>query len=82
MSGGSRISWISTTDSDSLPASLRPSNSGARLDLYSAPYEQRSRYSPDALANDFGELNVSDHRRRESFPVRGLRSSCVLVSGQ
>lgn len=79
MSGGSRISRISTTDSDSLPASLR---SGARLDLYSAPYEQRSRYSPDALANDFGELNVSDHRRRESFPVRGLRSLCVLVSAQ
>ncbi|KIM91010.1 hypothetical protein PILCRDRAFT_811523 [Piloderma croceum F 1598] len=50
---------------DSLPSSL----SSARLDLYSAPYEQRSMFSPvEGVTNDFGELNVSDLRRRDSFP--------------
>ncbi|EGO01765.1 hypothetical protein SERLA73DRAFT_166282 [Serpula lacrymans var. lacrymans S7.3] len=54
---------------DSLPSSLRSSSSMAKVDLYAPPYEQRNRASPiDQLANDFGELNVPDHRRRESFP--------------
>ncbi|KAH7920262.1 hypothetical protein BV22DRAFT_1074201 [Leucogyrophana mollusca] len=53
---------------DSLPSSLRTSGS-VQLELYAPPYEHSNRVSSiDHLANDFGELNVMDHRRRESFP--------------
>ncbi|KAL0949607.1 hypothetical protein HGRIS_009653 [Hohenbuehelia grisea] len=56
-------------DMDNVPASLRASSSLAQLDLYVPPYEQRRHASPvDALTSDFGELGVSDPRRRESFP--------------
>lgn len=72
-SHSSRISSISSPiddRKDSIPASLRASNPSAKLELYSAPYEQRGHFSPiDRMANDFGELSV-DHKRRESFPVR------------
>jgi hypothetical protein len=64
-----------------LLSSLRSSASSARLDLYSAPYEQRSRISPmDRVTNDFGELNVSDNRRRDSFPVRGIYTSSFCIN--
>ena len=54
----------------SVPSSLRASNSLAQIDLYVPPYE-KSNGSPavDRMANDFGEMRVSDVRRRESFPV-------------
>lgn len=69
---GSRSSRMSSNVglTDSMPSSLRASLSSissARLDLYTPPYEQRS--PVDQVANDFGELNMADHRRRESFPV-------------
>lgn len=72
MSGaGSRSSRMSSNGpNDSIPSSLRSSISSATADLYTPPYEQRNRLSPvDQMANDFGQLNVADHRRRESFPV-------------
>ncbi|KAG6855039.1 hypothetical protein C0991_005968 [Blastosporella zonata] len=50
-------------NSDSIPASLRASSSLAKLDLYVPPYERNI----DTIANEFGDLGVSDHRRRESF---------------
>ncbi|KAF7981613.1 hypothetical protein HWV62_32684 [Athelia sp. TMB] len=71
MSGpGSRSSRMSSNGpNDSIPSSLRSSISSATADLYTPPYEQRNRLSPvDQMANDFGQLNVADHRRRESFP--------------
>ncbi|KAF9221855.1 hypothetical protein BS17DRAFT_756428 [Gyrodon lividus] len=61
---------------DSLPSSLRAS--GSRPELYAPPYEQRIRASPvDQVANDFAELGVMDHRKRESYPPanRTLRPS-------
>ncbi|KAJ7937229.1 hypothetical protein B0H13DRAFT_1852729 [Mycena leptocephala] len=62
----------SRRQSDSVPSTLRASNSLAQLDLYRPPYEQehRSRVSSfSALTNDFGELGMGDPgRRRESFP--------------
>ncbi|KAJ6599251.1 hypothetical protein DFH09DRAFT_1389567 [Mycena vulgaris] len=59
--------------SDSVPSSIRSSNSLAQLELYRPPYEQehhRSRVASfSALTNDFGELGIGDpNRRRESFP--------------
>jgi neural Wiskott-Aldrich syndrome protein len=58
---------------DSIPGSLRASSSLAKLDLYVPPYEQSAYKSynsaVDHIANDFGELGLSDHRRRESFPA-------------
>lgn len=55
--------------SETLPSSLRPSGS-AHLDLYVAPYEQRSKILPvDILARDFEEFGVAEpHRRRDSLP--------------
>ncbi|KAJ7499098.1 hypothetical protein FB451DRAFT_25251 [Mycena latifolia] len=62
----------SRRQSDSVPSSLRSSNSLAQLDLYRPPYEQEHRTrvaSFTALTNDFGELGIGDSgRRRESFP--------------
>jgi hypothetical protein len=59
---------------DSLPDSLRPSHSLAKLDLYVPPYEMNSRDSymsaVDRVTNDFGELGISGHRRRGSLSVR------------
>ncbi|KAJ7086706.1 hypothetical protein C8R44DRAFT_35153 [Mycena epipterygia] len=74
-------SWVASTSSvyahsrrqsDSVPSSLRSSNSLAQLDLYRPPYEQehRSRVASfSALTNDFGELGLGERgRRRETFP--------------
>ncbi|KAG6833753.1 hypothetical protein H0H87_001185 [Tephrocybe sp. NHM501043] len=63
VSGGNQYDH-SRQDSDSIPSSLRASSSLAKLDLYVPPYER----SVDIIANEFGDLGVSDHRRRESFP--------------
>ncbi|KAJ3559833.1 hypothetical protein NM688_g107 [Phlebia brevispora] len=58
------------TSHDSIPSSLRASNSMVRRDLYSAPYEttrsQRSYHSVDSLANDFSELGVQNDQGRSS----------------
>lgn len=78
--GGTQASRIASTgsiydhvrqSSDSVPSSLRPSNSLASLDLYVPPYDQRHSLSAvDQLTTDFGEFGVADpHRRRESFPA-------------
>ncbi|KAJ6516075.1 hypothetical protein C8R45DRAFT_958655 [Mycena sanguinolenta] len=54
--------------------SIRPSNSLAQLDLYRPAYEvpephHRSRVASfSTLTNDFAELGVDSHRRRESLP--------------
>ncbi|TDL29299.1 hypothetical protein BD410DRAFT_779668 [Rickenella mellea] len=61
---------------DSVPASLRSSDSLAKLDLYIPPYENATIRSSrrqhgsalEAIADEFGGLNLDGHRRRESFP--------------
>ncbi|KAG6890915.1 hypothetical protein C0995_000872 [Termitomyces sp. Mi166 len=53
---------------DNIPSSLRASSSLAKLDLYVPPYER----SVDTVANEFRDLGVSDHRRRESLPVKSV----------
>ncbi|KAF8897340.1 hypothetical protein BD779DRAFT_368600 [Infundibulicybe gibba] len=58
----------SRQSSDSIPASLRASNTLARLDLYVPPYERTSAPPADQLANDFSEFGMSDSHRRQSFP--------------
>jgi neural Wiskott-Aldrich syndrome protein len=73
----SRIASMSSLQEsapDSFPESLRASSSLAKLDLYVPPYEQNTyrnhNSAIDHVTSDFGELDLSDHRRRESFPVR------------
>jgi neural Wiskott-Aldrich syndrome protein len=59
-----------------LPASLRPSSSLAKLDLYVPPYEQNSytRATPlERLVNDFGELGLSREQHSEHFSVSLVR---------
>lgn len=55
---------------DRLPDTLRPSASLAKLDLYIAPYENRSAISPTTprARVPFDEFGTSNTRRRESFP--------------
>ena len=70
----------SRQNSDTIPGSLRPSGSLARLDLYSPSYEHKNKYhlsAIDQVANEFQEFGVSDHnRRRESFPVSTVKTDC------
>ncbi|KAJ7742444.1 hypothetical protein DFH07DRAFT_750407 [Mycena maculata] len=61
----------SRRQSDSVPSTIRSSNSLAQLDQYRPPYEQQHRSrvaSFSAVTNDFAELGVGDPRRRETFP--------------
>ncbi|KAJ7507650.1 hypothetical protein B0H11DRAFT_1967910 [Mycena galericulata] len=61
----------SRRQSDSVPSTLRSSNSLAQLDLYRPPYEEehRSRVASfTALTNDFAEFGVDPGRRRGTFP--------------
>lgn len=64
---------------NSLPPSLRSSNSLANVDLYVAPYEQQGSHSSalDQVASELGELSVSDRHRSESISVCRF-SSCDL----
>ncbi|KXN86339.1 Ingression protein fic1 [Leucoagaricus sp. SymC.cos] len=52
----------------SIPSSLRASSSLAKLDLYVPPYEKSAANMVDQVASEFGDLSVSQHKRRESFP--------------
>lgn len=77
--GRARVSSTSSMGND-IPASLRPSNSLVKVDLYVPPYEtsrsHMSSQSMDRLANDFSELGVlSPAGRRQSFPVSPLYES-------
>ncbi|KAK0453150.1 hypothetical protein EV421DRAFT_1897174 [Armillaria borealis] len=57
------------SDSISSVSSMRPSSSLAQLDLYNPPYERQRRLtSTSSVVNDFGNLALSDSKRRESFP--------------
>lgn len=79
----SRISSMSSIQdhsrhtSNTIPPSLRASSSLARLDLYVPPYQSSLHGSVlDHITNDFGQLEVVDHRR-DSFPVsRSFHSHC------
>jgi hypothetical protein len=83
----SRISSTSgfqeATHNDSFPESLRQSHSLAKLDLYVPPYEKHSygthMSAIDRVASDFGELGISDHRRRDSFPVSCTPSMLIQL---
>ena len=61
---------------DTIPASLRSSNSMAKFDLYVPPYEtSRSNHSMhsnsvDSMTNEFAQFGVQDPHRRVSYPVR------------
>ncbi|KAF8076197.1 hypothetical protein FPV67DRAFT_1617778 [Lyophyllum atratum] len=67
----------SRQNSDSIPSSLRASSSLAKLDLYVPPYE-RNKISPvDKIADEFREFGLSDHRRRESFPLGLSLHRCI-----
>ncbi|EIW82210.1 hypothetical protein CONPUDRAFT_103096 [Coniophora puteana RWD-64-598 SS2] len=69
--GNSRVSLVNGNEGNplnSLPSAMR---SSSQLQLYAPAYEQKRRVSPgpvDRLTNDFGELGVADHHRRDSFP--------------
>ncbi|KAF8211315.1 hypothetical protein K438DRAFT_33739 [Mycena galopus ATCC 62051] len=65
----------SRRQSDSGQSTLRASNSLAQLDFYRPAYEQQEPHHPSrsrvasfsTLTNDFAELGVDPHRRRESL---------------
>lgn len=80
-------SGSSMGDNHSIPPSLRSAGSLAQLDLYNPQYNTQSTMSlgsqatgstMNQLADEFGGLSVGagsgeQPRRRESFPVSGLR---------
>ncbi len=69
------------SDSASLavPSSLRASNSLAKLDLYVPPYERPGSTMIDQVAHEFGDLGISPHNRRESYPVSFVHNTPVYV---
>jgi hypothetical protein len=63
-----------------VPSSLRASNSLAKLDLYVPPYEKRTASAVEQVATEFSDMGISQHRRRESFPVSPFLSLITSLS--